>query len=86
MPNDSFYTNKKWRNLREYKLAINPFCEMCGVVATEIHHKKDRQSSPEFEYDINNLQSLCKSCHSRHTVKEKTLKLKNWQLHKKKYK
>jgi len=69
MPNDSFYCSKEWINIRLYKLFLNPFCEnkKCDNYATEVHHIKEKNYFPELAFDINNLQSLCKSCHSRHT-------------------
>lgn len=68
-----FYTSKVWRNLRAYKLSLQPFCERCPksllTIATEVHHIKEVKIYPGLKLDINNLESLCKSCHSSHTAK-----------------
>jgi 5-methylcytosine-specific restriction endonuclease McrA len=86
MPNDSFYTCNAWRKLREYKLSINTICEKnnCKNIATEVHHIKDRKDYPELELEIENLQSLCKPCHSGHTAKESNKK-REWKPYKLKY-
>jgi 5-methylcytosine-specific restriction endonuclease McrA len=42
--------------------------EGCRNIATEVHHIKDRRFFPFLELDFNNLQSLCKTCHSAHTA------------------
>ena len=70
-----FYTSKAWRSLRRYKLAKEPFCEKCLkrlilTAATEVHHVEEVQRVPEKALDIDNLQSLCKSCHSEETAAE----------------
>ena len=64
------YTRKPWRSMRKYKLSINPFCERCEPLtpATEVHHIKDAKKYPELFYEIDNLESLCKPCHSSHTA------------------
>ena len=50
------YQSKKWRAFRESFLKENPLC-------------KNFEDDPLF-YDKNNLQALCKRCHSRKTAKE----------------
>jgi 5-methylcytosine-specific restriction enzyme A len=70
MPNDKFYSSRPWRKLRAYKLSVNPFCQKmeCVNLATEVHHIKDRADFPDLELCFDNLQSLCKTCHSTHTA------------------
>jgi 5-methylcytosine-specific restriction protein A len=82
MPNEKFYTLAAWRNLRAYKLQLTPLCERCNEIATEVHHIKERNSFPELELDISNLESLCKTCHSKHTRKQ--IK-REWKPYKIKY-
>lgn len=71
-----FYQSEDWKNMRTYKLSLMPFCERClntekrYVTATEVHHKEEIHKRPDLALDYNNLESLCKSCHSRHTLKE----------------
>jgi len=38
--------------------------------ATVVDHIEPHKGDEELFYDINNLQSLCKSCHDRKTAKE----------------
>ena len=56
-----------WNRLRKIKLYRNPYCEICGKVATEVDHIVPIRKGGLNELD--NLQSLCKSCHSRKTAK-----------------
>ena len=66
---NSFYASKDWRSMREYKLHINPTCEMCLslyeriIPATEIDHIVPLWKAPEMALEPNNLQSLCTRCH-----------------------
>ena len=65
----------RWQKLRNRFIAQHPYCEECmkrGVLtmATDVDHFKPHLGDPRLLYDEENLQSLCKSCHSRKTVKE----------------
>lgn len=64
-----FYNSRAWLNLRKVKLNQSPLCEECllrneMVAATTADHIKDMRSGGD-PCDINNLQSLCASCHSK---------------------
>lgn len=53
-------------------LRANPFCSDCTdgkltTQATEVHHKVAKRDGGQDEW--NNLESLCKSCHSKRTAK-----------------
>jgi 5-methylcytosine-specific restriction protein A len=81
-----FYLSPEWRNLRELKLSMNPICERCIKIdritpAKEVHHKIDITEDPFKALDINNLESLCKRCHSTHTMKETRKKQKQNKGH-----
>lgn len=72
--NQSFYNSRAWRKLRQRILDSEPLCRSCkakGIIteATEIDHIKPINESGN-KWDINNLQPLCKSCHSSKTAKE----------------
>ena len=59
-----------WQKVRKIHLFKNPLCEVCkqqGIVkpANEVHHKNALRNGGTNEVD--NLQSLCKSCHSKRT-------------------
>ena len=70
----SFYASDRWRKLRKQKLARNPLCEECArqsriTPATMVDHIVPiRQGGAAL--DMNNLQSLCWSCHSAKSIKE----------------
>jgi len=68
-----FYTSPEWRNLRAYKLSLDPFCEICmkfGYLkpAQVVDHVKDIKDEPDLRLEITNLTSLCKPCHDRKTM------------------
>lgn len=65
-----FYQSQAWRDLRALKLAENPLCEECMkhdtyTIATDVHHVKDVFTYPKDKLKLENLKSLCKSCHER---------------------
>lgn len=70
-----FYASPAWRRLRSLKFANDPICEVCakkGIVepAVEVDHKVARVSRPDLELDYDNLQSICKQCHTAKTNRE----------------
>lgn len=69
-----FYNSAEWKKVRDYKLSINPLCEICykeGVIkpAEIVHHKieiKDTKNNGwSKRLDLGNLQSCCFACHNR---------------------
>jgi 5-methylcytosine-specific restriction protein A len=65
-----------WQQLRRYHLSHEPLCRLCKarghtVAAQEVDHIKpfDGLDDP-LRLDGSNLQSLCKSCHSRKTRRQ----------------
>ncbi len=72
---DPFYSSRTWRRVRAAKLQVNPLCEVClkrGVLtpATLVDHVTER-SDGGADYDMDNLQSMCRSCHERKTKRIK---------------
>ncbi len=76
---DGFYQTARWKKLRRYALSREPLCrdpfgehaEWGEVVsATEVDHIAPRRVRPELELLLENLQALCKRCHSRKTKAE----------------
>lgn len=71
-----FYQSKEWKSLRLYKLCQTPYCERClrdknkYITATDVHHIKEVKPYPLLALEYSNLESLCKSCHSKHTRSE----------------
>lgn len=71
-----YYNQSKWWKLRKAYLIDNPLCAHClkvgKIVAVEdIHHKvspfsvKDDNRRAELFWDYDNLEGLCKECHSK---------------------
>lgn len=73
---NSFYTSKQWRELREYKLNLNPVCEVClkkykrYTAARDVDHIEPISANPDRALDITNLQALCFECHKEKTANE----------------
>lgn len=61
------YNSKQWRRLRLYKLRLTPLCEYCPPgrerPAVEVDHFKAIAAGGE-PFDLDNLRSACKRCHS----------------------
>lgn len=65
------YSSPSWDRLREQHLRKQPFCIQCkSVILLQVDHIKPHQGNPLLFYGESNLQTLCKSCHSRKTMKE----------------
>lgn len=64
-----FYATSDWRRLRDWYRARHPLCEECQrqgrVTAAELVHHKSEISEGGEPLDVDNLESLCRSCHSR---------------------
>ena len=64
--------NRRWRKIRALQLQKEPLCRLClaqgaGTPAEEVDHI-DRKQPDNHGWD--NLQSLCKPCHSSKTWHE----------------
>lgn len=87
-----FYQSKEWRTLRMVVLTNHPYCVECeklGVYerATEVDHIVDIKDDYLKCLDITNLQSLCKSCHSKKTYQiSNGFKKTSWKVVNKKWK
>ena len=82
---DNMYASAKWKAVRVAQLKEQPFCEICGAEATEVHHKIPHNGNWDLFLDIDNLAIICRSCHARETqresrdrVKERTVRRKLW--------
>jgi 5-methylcytosine-specific restriction protein A len=67
------YSTPEWRRLRLAQLAEEPLCRECRpavVVATEADHVIPHKGDRALFFDPENLQSLCKPCHSEKTMRE----------------
>jgi len=71
----NLYNTARWRRLRKQVLQREPFCRECkkhgaAVMATDVDHIKSHRGNEELFWDINNLQPLCHSCHSKKTRRD----------------
>ncbi len=63
----AFYTKTVWRNLRRLKLAQDPLCQRClhPNSATVVHHREEIKQGGAWLPELEELESLCSSCHSK---------------------
>ena len=65
------YNTARWQRLRKLKLRETPLCEYCtGIrrkVATEVDHYVAIEAGGA-PFDMANLRSACKACHSSKTA------------------
>jgi len=83
-----FYQSREWKLIRRLKLTEHPFCEICWnngekTRAEDVHHIVDIEDDPTKCLTYNNLQSLCKSCHSKITSFDHPIAQKWESAHKK---
>ena len=80
MPNDRFYKSKEWEALRLKRLRRDKYvCQECGSkcfgkkrggISPNVDHIIPRKVMPAKAMDIDNLRTLCQSCHSRLTISD----------------
>ena len=66
------YSTAWWKRTRKIMLARQPLCVHCllhnhSTPSIDVDHIIDHRGDHDLFYDINNLQCLCKRCHSRKT-------------------
>ena len=69
----AFYHSKAWKSARAQALRRDAYtCQSCGGHATEVHHvielTAENIGNPRIALGIDNLQSLCWSCHNKETI------------------
>jgi 5-methylcytosine-specific restriction endonuclease McrA len=72
MPNNKFYHSRVWKELRIIVLKRdNYFCRECArqgkpfVKANTVHHVQARAKAPQAALDVDNLESICPTCHNK---------------------
>ena len=65
-----FYKSKPWRALRKLALQRDAYqCKGCGCQVAgkqaQVDHIQDRATHPELALSLDNLQTVCTSCHNR---------------------
>lgn len=69
-----WYKTANWAKLRKCQLTREPLCRFCKRLgdinpANTVDHIKPHKGNMDLFFDRNNLQSLCKTCHS--SIKQK---------------
>ena len=84
-PVNPFYASTAWRKLRSYYITNHPLCEHCAKVgkitpADDVDHIRPINPVDAYDQqggiygdplDVNNLQALCKACHTKKTNYER---------------
>jgi len=66
------YKSARWRRLRQ--IVINRdlgLCVKCNEPGEDVDHIEPAQDKPELFWAMDNLQLLCKRCHTRKTMEER---------------
>lgn len=71
---DPFYSSARWRAFRLLVLAACPVCADCerrGITSASVaaDHIIPRRERPDLAFVLENMQGLCRACHTRKTVK-----------------
>lgn len=67
---NKFYQSKEWKQLRDRQLRRNPLCIECGRQAKIADHIKEIKDGGA-KLSLENLQSMCVSCHNSKTAKKR---------------
>lgn len=59
-----------WRKLRAQHLAAHPLCHVCGRLGVDVDHIVPHRGNDNLRLDFQNLQTLCRACHSRKTASQ----------------
>lgn len=74
---EKLYKTDVWQRLRLNHLRLFPYCAKCNSIHDlHIHHINSHHGDPDKFFDQNNLETLCRSCHS-------SLHLRNYNNEKK---
>ena len=76
LEHSKMYSTEQWRRIRTIHLINNPLCECCSLhgfveLGKDVDHIIPHRGNKKVFSSADNLQSLCKSCHSRKTNHEK---------------
>lgn len=78
------YDSIEWKRIRKARLLLNPLCQHCELVgvikkAVDVDHIVEIEDGGE-PFDLDNTQSLCRSCHNRKTAMSKRNRNKPKQM------
>ena len=84
----AFYHTKQWKSIRNYYIQMNPLCELCDKEGYTIEGQCVDHITPRrlggSDTNLNNLQTLCNSCHASKTGKESRVIVDKYKKNKKK--
>lgn len=68
-------SDPRWRSTRTERLRIDPWCQLCGDVATQADHLDgtdytDDSGQGTSWLNIDMTRSLCQSCHQQRTARQ----------------
>lgn len=62
----AFYSSTKWKRARQAALNRDATCTQCGTTQNlQVHHLTSLTEAPELALDLDNLATLCASCHAK---------------------
>lgn len=62
------YYTARWGRVRKQVLARDHYlCRECGEPGNQVDHVLRAEERPELFWQLENLQTLCRTCHSRKT-------------------
>ena len=65
--------DRRWRRIRQVRLALEPLCRFCGAIATTVDHVDGTDyTDPASWLDVQMTRSLCKACHATRTARQGT--------------
>lgn len=72
------YNSRRWKKLRAAFRDENPLCRLCAAAgrvegARDVDHRIPVDVRPDLAYEWDNLQALCRACHTRKTAAEQGL-------------
>jgi len=65
-----FYHSRNWKQVRDIQLKSSPLCVECGMPAKIVDHIVEIRDGGE-KLSLENLQSMCISCHNIKTAAER---------------
>lgn len=70
------YDTARWKQMRNAHIRDEPLCRECKkqgriTAGREVDHIIPHENKPELMWDAHNLQTLCRSCHSAKTMRER---------------
>lgn len=70
---DKFYHSRAWKRVSSMQLNSSPLCVVCGEPAKIADHKVEIKDGGS-KLSLDNLQSMCVSCHNVKTSREKNMR------------